>query len=364
MKDSVDEYFCDDYESCRRLFLSSGKKVGRIDSYINPLRGPGDCELATDTLLIGSEDAENVMIVISGTHGLEGLAGSGIQIGLMDRLQLGELANTSILFVHALNPWGMAYSRRQNEDNVDLNRNFLEFPNRGVKNSDYERLHSIALVPDLFVNGERNPSVVESIADYRRTYGDAAYHRALFQGQTTHPTGIGYCGAKPTWSNTTVREICGRFGRSMRNVAILDLHTGLGPYGKGEILANCEIGSERASLLRRWLDDDFVAVQSNKAMPYVPIGEMASALTVALDDRSQVIAAALEFGTFDVSDLMRLQIDDAWLQIYGDSTSAIGQSIKKELRGFFYPPSRQWKERVLFRAEQLVSRLLRTLASA
>ena len=36
-----------------------------------------------------------------------------------------ETGLPTIVFVHALNPYGMANNRRFNEDNIDLNRNFL-----------------------------------------------------------------------------------------------------------------------------------------------------------------------------------------------------------------------------------------------
>jgi hypothetical protein len=36
-------------------------------------------------------------------------------------------SDDAVVFVHALNPYGMAWLRRVNENNIDLNRNFMEF---------------------------------------------------------------------------------------------------------------------------------------------------------------------------------------------------------------------------------------------
>ncbi len=36
------------------------------------------------------------------------------------------LQNTGALLIHALNPYGFAWTRRVTEDNVDLNRNFVD----------------------------------------------------------------------------------------------------------------------------------------------------------------------------------------------------------------------------------------------
>ncbi|KAF4733139.1 hypothetical protein FOZ63_031695, partial [Perkinsus olseni] len=64
----------------------------------------------------------------SGVHGVEGYGGSGIQCYLLDQIRQakeeGRLQNIdkTLVFVHAVNPYGMAHYRRVNEENVDLNR--------------------------------------------------------------------------------------------------------------------------------------------------------------------------------------------------------------------------------------------------
>ena len=63
----------------------------------------------------------------SSTHGVEGFAGSGIQVGLLrDPDAPKPPPDTALLLIHTINPHGMAWLRRENEDNVDLNRNFVD----------------------------------------------------------------------------------------------------------------------------------------------------------------------------------------------------------------------------------------------
>ena len=66
--------------------------------------------------------------MVSGTHGVEGFCGSGAQI---DWLRRGEAASLPVdvaaLMVHAVNPYGFAWLRRVTEENIDLNRNWIDF---------------------------------------------------------------------------------------------------------------------------------------------------------------------------------------------------------------------------------------------
>jgi len=63
---------------------------------------------------------------MSGIHGIEGFAGSAVQLALLDKWNRGELdGKPTIVLVHVMNPFGMANWRRWNENSVDLNRNLL-----------------------------------------------------------------------------------------------------------------------------------------------------------------------------------------------------------------------------------------------
>jgi hypothetical protein len=77
-----------------------------------------------------SEAAETILVHSSGVHGVEGFAGSAIQIAALSRLSTGSgdhwrSGSVCTVFVHAVNPFGFASLRRFNENNVDLSRNNL-----------------------------------------------------------------------------------------------------------------------------------------------------------------------------------------------------------------------------------------------
>jgi predicted deacylase len=118
-------YFSEDYPAARQRFLAAGHALGAdLHQLRLGLSAPDGSPLTIDIAWIGARSPDTVVIHSSGLHGIEGFAGSAIQLALMN--QCGSIPpNGAILFVHTLNPFGMAWLRRFNENNVDLNRNFL-----------------------------------------------------------------------------------------------------------------------------------------------------------------------------------------------------------------------------------------------
>ena len=70
---------------------------------------------------------DGLVVHTSGVHGAEGYTGSPIQIAWLKECPLKKEERPTMIFVHAVNPYGMAHYRRFDQDNVDLNRNALDF---------------------------------------------------------------------------------------------------------------------------------------------------------------------------------------------------------------------------------------------
>ena len=119
-------YFSSDYFTARTRFRAGVQKAGgQTHSISLDSKGPANEELTIDIGWFGSENPKRVLVHESGLHGVEGFAGSAIQLQLVDSLpKLPE--DTALVIIHVLNPYGMAWLRRFNENNVDLNRNFLQ----------------------------------------------------------------------------------------------------------------------------------------------------------------------------------------------------------------------------------------------
>ena len=125
--------------------------------------------------------------------------------------------------MHALNPYGFAWLRRVNEDNIDLNRNFHDFSKDLPSCSAYEELHDW-LVP-LEWEGEHRQRADDELRKYIAANGMRAFQGAITSGQHTRPKGLFYSGTTKSWSNNTLRQICQKYVPAIaKMVAVLDFH--------------------------------------------------------------------------------------------------------------------------------------------
>ncbi len=118
-----------DYHIAREKFHDAAERAGLRTLRVR-VPYENQSELFIDFALL-RRDPERALVQLSGVHGIEGYAGSHIQREVMADLPEG---GPSLLFVHAVNPYGMALYRRANGNNVDLNRSFNL---QAVKNEDY-----------------------------------------------------------------------------------------------------------------------------------------------------------------------------------------------------------------------------------
>lgn len=315
----------------------------KIDSYYCSALGPHEVSLTTDVVRLGSPTASKVLIVISGTHGLEGGAGSLCQTTWLNNYPYLP-DDVAVVLIHLLNPWGCAWTRRQTEDNVDLNRNFIDFREPLPENRNYDDVKDALHCPDL--KGPSREVAMTRVTQYRREMGVRAYATALFQGQYADPAGIGYGGQTATWSNKTFRRIVKKYAEQASTVALIDLHTGLGLYGHGMLIATSAVGSAGLALACSWYGLDLAAVRERpEAIPYEVRGDLCTAVENMLPEAT-VVPVALEYGTYEIDRLLSLQIDDCWLMNHGDVCSPQGQAIRTALQEFFYPDDTKWRSMI------------------
>src|SRR5690606_2505697 len=144
--------FAPDYASARARFLAAAARAGaRVDVFVNDVAtGPGGGSLTTDVAVLGPAHAPAALMLVSGRHGTEGFVGSAAQGALLGAVATGvPLPPVRVVLVHAINPYAFAHITRTTENNVDLNRNFIDWSAGAPGNPAYAELHE-ALCPSVW----------------------------------------------------------------------------------------------------------------------------------------------------------------------------------------------------------------------
>jgi len=264
-----------------------------------------------------------------------------------------------VVMVHAINPYGFANLRRVNEDNIDLNRNFIDHDTGPPANPAYDELSDI-VAPDSYWRVATGMTLARLLI-HRMVHGTDKLQAAIAGGQYNHPEGLFYGGNAPAWSNRIFRQIVRRRIAGVERAALLDIHTGLGPFGQGEIISGDLPASPAHARARNWWGD---RVKSSKAGESVS-AELSGTLKNAFGEmlpRAETTAGTLEFGTLPAIQILHAMQAENWLHHHGGAGHRKATRIKANLRYAFYPDSDSWKSRVWEQGCEVVEQAMRGLS--
>jgi len=313
-------------------------------------------ELVTDTVWIGPEDASRVLVLIGGTHGIEGFAGSAVQIDQLGLIAKGHVVipdNTAVLMIHALTPWGYAWQRRCDADGVDLNRNSVDFSKPLPENKDYD------LLKDTFYLADTAQRKI-ALAEFEQQYGRVALEKAVSAGQYSDPSGPFYGGKAPAHGRLVCENLMRQYSLQERDLAVIDLHTGLGSYGYGEIICDHEPDSTGTRAARHWYGESVALPLLGTSSSVPKTGLLDYAWHMIMNERSCYIT--LEFGTFSTDQLFEILLRDHQLWAKSDNQPTRLEH-SKVMRRHFCPDDQAWREMVLFRARQVIAQGLQGISS-
>jgi Protein of unknown function (DUF2817) len=134
--------------------------------------------------------------------------------------------------------------------------------------------------------------------------------------------------------------------------AIVDLHTGLGPFGVGELIASHPDprGRER---LGDWYGTYTVPSEGTSVSADVS-GDVLDALDVWVES-PEITGVAIEWGTVDIVEVSNALRADAWLHAYADPRGPEAAPIKAGLRAAFAPADPQWAAAVWDRFDEVTT---------
>ena len=356
------QHFSGSYGEARRKFLAAAGRAGAaIRHHVHPMKGPAGEELATDVARLGPDKASRVLGIGSGTHGVEGYCGSGAQTALLTEALAAHLPDdTAIVFIHAINPYGFAWDRRVNEDNVDLNRNFVDHSKPYPENPGYEELADAINPRDL--SPETMTECRIRMKAYAAAHGPRAMQRALSSGQYTHPDGVQFGGRAPVWSNHTLRTIIRTEMAAAQRVAFIDIHSGLGERGAAEIICTEPETSLAYRRMTEWWGSQVRSTVGGGSISSDVPGSILVCFAGELKGR-EVTSCGLEFGTVPIAEVTAALQSDNWLHQNGGHDNPRAAEIAGRIRDAFYVDADDWKEQVTQTSRRICARALAGLAA-
>ncbi len=355
-----ENYFPADYRSARGAFLKACAAAGlRSVARVHPTAKARDGKpLFLDTATVGAHEAESALLLISGTHGVEGYFGSGVQTGLLREGLARRVPKTAkVVLLHALNPYGFSWDRRVDDDNADVNRNFIDHANPPV-NKGYETLADAIAPKD--ISPETLRAANARLRAYSQTHGAVALQEAISKGQYAFPDGLYFGGRRRSWSAAMLHDVFREELTWVKKLIVIDFHTGLGAHGEGEMISEDLPGSApylRAKSL--W----GARVKSSEAGESVSVpltGTIDKAFARWMKDRDLTFAA-LEMGTVATREVFLALRKDNWLHRIAGAAHSATESIRREIRGAFYPDTQDWKRKAWTAAYEAVGAALAAL---
>jgi hypothetical protein len=307
------------------------------------------------------EKKEQLIILTTGLHGIEGYVGAAVLQVFFERyLARFNPGNTGILLIHAINPWGMKYRRRTNAQNIDLNRNFLAEP--GAFDPDinpvYRELSSL-----LNPQGQAPAIIFHRVAfgikllDAIVTLSTARITRATLLGQYRLNRGIYFGGECQQSETKTVIERIENVFPQYEKVVLLDMHTGYGPCDQMSLVnssleaVDSQIFADRFSYPRvvKTTAEEFYQIQGDMVDYFYDWAKR---------EHPQVrfYGTSFEFGTLGDSILATLR--SLWTMVlenqvhhFGATHERIEARSRAALNSLFAPDDLSWRKKAIADAQ-------------
>ena len=353
-------WFIDDYAAARRDFLARGDALAArfagVERFEIPVASASGLQgLAVDGLYVPAQRERKRLLVLSaGVHGVEGPAGSAVMRMFMSELMGPEaLADTGMLLLHALNPYGFAAGRRFTENNVDLNRNASSSP------ALYRTVNAGYPMVDDVINPQGPADAgswanrlfpVRAVALIAR-HGMRTLRQAVLQGQYQVPKGIYYGGSALEPQLAALAPRLQAFLQAYALSMSVDLHTGYGARGTLHLFFD----PPRDPRVRERLESVF-------AGSHIDWGSGADFYTVTGDFVGWVgslrtsglhLPAVFEYGTMDsqttlgsIKSLHVTLLENQGAH-HGHAIPADREKIRRDYQEMFNPSSAAWRTKVI-----------------
>jgi hypothetical protein len=364
-------YFHETYDDCRSAFRKEAQffsdnqdsvLIGNIH-----VESMVDSDLTVDWCYIPPKfHKEKLLVVTSGLHGIEGYAGSAVQLMFMDKiLNYKQQEDIGVLLIHGMNPYGLKYRRKVTENNIDLNRNCaVKADLFESKNDGYSKLSNMLMPQGKLDLNSFNNRFFHWVAIKKIVQESMPVLRqAALQGQYQFDKGIYYGGRQP---EPQIREIGPFLKKIMEeyNVVLnLDLHTGYGERGKLHLFLN----PINDSMVKNGIETIFKGSDidwGDSGNFYTIKGEYIGWAN-SLPDSVLCLPMLFEFGTLDSQTTygslksIQIMINENQGIHYGYKNKKSEDEIKRLFSEMYYPVSTLWRTKVIADSYQTMDKMLK-----
>jgi len=360
----AEAFFAQSYAEARAKFGAACAAAGLVvHSHAHPLKGRDGEALAMDVARAGPADAARVLLVSSACHGVEGYCGSGVQGALLADAGFAaaaRAAGVAVLYVHALNPYGFSWWRRVTHENVDLNRNGLDYDTLAElpANPAYDAI-AAAAVPATWPPSPENEAV---LAAYAVQHGPKGLQAAVTGGQYRHPQGLFFGGTAATWSARTFAAVLREHATRCTRLGWIDLHTGLGPQGHGEKIWGGHDDAAAIARARAWWGAEVTSMYDGSSSS-ARLQGLLTELAYRHCPQAEITPMALEYGTEPTDEVITCLRAEQWLELHPEADATTRTAIKRRFRDAFYTDTPAWKQAIVAQGVAAAHQAIQGLAA-
>lgn len=316
-------------------------------------------DLYIDTLYLPSHgERTNLVVLTTGVHGMEGFIGSVMLDVFFEELYPTlDRENTGVLVVANVNPYGMKYYRRYNENNVDLNRNFIldwETFDQAT-NKDYPKV-----VEFLGPTGKIGNALWHEVGFWLKLAKEAIFtgadtiSDALLGGQYQYPQGVYYGGWGDETSTTFLKDVFAQcLDGEYANLVHIDIHSGYGPR-YNMVIFNSVYETMTEAQSQEAFGYDYIIAHDSEAF-YATTGDTTDFFYRLAEQKQTdktLFSTCFEFGTvgdgfLDTILSLKYTVDENRQHWYPTDNAISAQVVREHYFELFYPTETQWREKTV-----------------
>lgn len=301
---------------------------------------------------------QNLIILTTGVHGIEGYIGSAmLNVFFEEIYPTLNTENTGVMVIANVNPYGMKYMRRYNENNVDLNRNFIiDWDNFDLaSNKDYPEVKNF-LQPEKKIGNAfwHEVGFWGKLGFNAVTKGADKISDALLTGQYEYPDGVYYGGNGDEKSTAYLKSVFSEcLDGEYENLVHIDIHSGYGPR-YNMVIFNSVYETMTEKETKKAFGYDYVISHDSESF-YATTGDTTDffyRLADSKNSQKDLFSTCFEFGTIGdgfIDSILSLKytVDENRQHFYPSSNKTTAKVVEEHYKELFYPTETKWREKTV-----------------